>query len=63
MSTVPEVIIARHSSIPVFGVSVITNEAFGFSEDFVNDGDDVVDAANKAADKMTKLFTELISVL
>ena len=63
MSTVPEVIIARHSSIPVFGVSVITNEAFSFTEDFVNDGDDVVDAANKAADKMTKLFTELISVL
>lgn len=63
MSTVPEVIIARHSSIPVFGVSVITNEAFSFSEDFVNDGDDVVDAANKAADKMTRLFTELISVL
>jgi purine-nucleoside phosphorylase len=63
MSTVPEVIIARHSSIPVFGVSVITNEAFSFAEDFVNDGDDVVDAANKAADKMTKLFTELISVL
>jgi purine-nucleoside phosphorylase len=63
MSTVPEVIIARHSSIPVFGVSVITNEAFSFAEDFVNDGDDVVDAANKAADKMTKLFIELIASL
>ncbi len=63
MSTVPEVIVARHSSIPVFGVSVITNEAFAFADDFVNDGDDVIDAANKAADKMTTLFIQLIASL
>jgi len=63
MSTVPEVIVARHSSIPVFGMSVITNEAFAFADDFVNDGDDVVNAANKAADKMSKLFTSIISKL
>jgi len=63
MSTVPEVIVARHSSIPVFGMSVITNEAFSFSEDYVNDGDDVVIAANKAADRMTKLFTAIIKSL
>ena len=63
MSTVPEVIVARHSSIPVFGMSVITNEAFSFADDFVNDGDDVVKAANSAADKMTKLFISLISRL
>lgn len=64
MSTVPEVIVARHSSIPVFGMSVITNEAHDdFAEDFVNDGDDVVIAANAAADKMSSLFTRLISNL
>ena len=63
MSTVPEVIVARHSSIPVFGMSVITNEAFSFTEDYVNDGDDVVIAANKAADRMTKLFTAIIKSL
>jgi len=63
MSTVPEVIVARHSSIPVFGMSVITNEAFAFADDFVNDGDDVVNAANKAADKMTRLFISIISKL
>ena len=61
MSTVPEVIVARHAGIRVFGMSVITNEGYHFADDFVNDGDDVVKAANQAADKMTVLFTELIS--
>ncbi len=64
MSTIPEVIIARHSNIPVFGVSVITNEAHDdYAEDFYNDGDDVVKAADAAADKMTTLFTKLIEEL
>ena len=64
MSTIPEVIVARHSSIPVFGISVITNEAHDdYAEDYVNDGDDVVVAANAAADKMTTLFTKIIESL
>jgi purine-nucleoside phosphorylase len=63
MSTVPEVIVARHSSIPVFGVSVITNEAFAFADDFVNDGDDVIEAANSAAQKLTTLVTGIIESL
>ena len=50
MSTIPEVIVARHSSIPVFGMSVITNEAHDdYAPDYKNDGDDVVRAANAAA--------------
>ena len=63
MSTVPEVIVARHSSIPVFGMSVITNEAHSFADDFVNDGDDVVKAANEASGKMTELFKLMIAKL
>lgn len=64
MSTVPEVIVARHSDIPVFGVSVITNEAHDdYAEDYKNDGDDVVKAANSAADKMCTLFTKIIERL
>lgn len=64
MSTIPEVIVARHSSIPVFGMSVITNEAHDdYADDYVNDGDDVVEAANAAADKMTTLFTKIIASL
>ena len=64
MSTIPEVIVARHSGIPVFGISVITNEAHDdYAEDYVNDGEDVVKAADAAADRMTMLFTKLIETL
>lgn len=63
MSTVPEVIVARHSSIPTFGVSVITNEAHVFDEDYVNDGDDVVKAAAEASGKLEKIVIGLISAL
>ena len=63
MSTVPEVIVARHSGIRVFGMSVITNEGYHFADDFVNDGEDVVKAANAAMHKMTQLFGDLVTEL
>ncbi len=64
MSTIPEVIVARHAGIPVFGISVITNEAHdNYAEDYVNDGHDVVVAANAAADKMTLLISKMIERL
>ncbi len=64
MSTTPEVIAARHMDIPVMGISVITNEAHDdYAEDYANDGDDVVAAANSAAEKMNILVTTLISEL
>ena len=64
MSTIPEVIVARHAGVPVFGISVITNEAHDdYAEDCVNDGNDVVVAANAAADKMTKLISNMIDRL
>jgi len=63
MSTVPEVIVARHAGIRVFGMSVITNEGWHFDDDFVNDGDDVVRAANAASDRMGRIFSELVRQL
>lgn len=64
MSTIPEVIVARHCGIPVFGVSVITNEAHDdYAPDYENAHEDVVKAADGAADKMTVIFTKLIESL
>ncbi len=64
MSTVPEVIVARHSNIPVFGMSVITDVAHDTdNEDYVTDGEAIVKAADAAADKMSLLFKRLIERL
>ena len=64
MSTIPEVITARHSGIPVFGMSVVTNEAHDdYSPDYFNDGAAVVKAADAAAGKLCSIFKKLIESL
>ena len=64
MSTVPEVLVARHCGIPVFGMSVITNVSNTDNASTVlNDGDDVVRAADAAADRMCAIFQKLIETI
>ena len=60
MSTVPEVIVARHMGVPCFGVSVITN--CGLSDE-KGDHEDVQLQGKKAGVRMSRLFTELIREL
>lgn len=60
MSTVPEVIVARHMGVPCFGVSVITN--CGLSDE-KGDHEDVQLQGKRAGVRMAHLFTELIREL
>ena len=59
MSTVPEVIVARHSGIRVFGISVITDLG-GFDVPVEVSHEEVQEAANAAQPRMTEIFREII---
>ena len=60
MSTVPEVIVARHCGIRVFGISVITD--LGVEGIVVEcSHEDVQKAADEAQPKMTTIFREIIN--
>ena len=62
MSTVPEVIVAKHGGMKVFGMSVITD--VGIREEMnVITHEEVLEAANLAAPKMASLFKELLGNL
>lgn len=60
MSTVPEVIVARHCGMEIFGMSIVTNQSADLGEDCLNSGADVVREANKAADKMSGLIERML---
>lgn len=63
MSTTPEVIVARHCGMEIFGMSVISNQAVSFDDDYKNDEQDVIDAAAKASGNMSLIFIELLKTL
>lgn len=62
MSTVPEIIVARHMGMECFGVSVITNSTAS-PELIKTDHEEVQDIGNSAQPKMTTLFREIIRKL
>lgn len=59
MSTVPEVIVARHCGIKVFGMSIITDLG-GFDTPVEVSHEEVQKAANGAQPKMTTIMHEMI---
>lgn len=63
MSTVPEVIAAVHAEIPVFAVSVLTNENYPPERVREVSVEDVIEVALKAEPKMTLIIKEMIGAL
>lgn len=62
MSTVPEVIVASHMGIPVFAISVLTDE--GFPEELQPVSlEEILETAKIAEPKMTKILSLLIPTL
>lgn len=61
MSTVPEVIVANHMSLPVLAISVVTDE--GFHEDLHPVAlEEIVSVASAAEPKLTTILKELIAL-
>lgn len=59
MSTVPEVIVANHMGLPVFAISVLTDEGFPETLKSVS-VDEIIAIATTAEPKMTAILKELI---
>jgi len=62
MSTVPEAIVASHCKMKLLALSCITNLAAGIL-DVPLTGEEVIEVAGKAAEKFTRLITEIIKRL
>ena len=62
MSTVPEVIVARHMGMNCFGMSVITNSTAN-EEEIKTDHAEVQEAGNLAQPRMTALFRKILEQL
>lgn len=62
MSTVPEVIVARHCGLEVLGISIVTNYSNLF-HDLAHSQDEIRVNANKASSNLSLLITDLLKKL
>ena len=62
MSTVQEVIVARHMDMQVFAISVITDLGIREEENIITH-QEVLEAAAAAEPKLTAIFKELVQVI
>lgn len=63
MSTVPEVLVARHSDLPITVMSVVTNRCFPISEIKETSVEDVIAVAQSAEPKMRTIVAGLLREL
>ena len=62
MSTVPEVIAARHMNMRVLAISVVTDECFPDALEAVSLAE-IIAAAGKAEPLLTRLVSEIVSAI
>jgi purine-nucleoside phosphorylase len=63
MSTVPEVLVARHSNLPVWVASVVSNKCFPLNEIKVTTVEDVIAVVQASEPKLRSILHTLISEL
>jgi len=63
MSSIPEVLVARHSGLPVLMISLVSNVSFPRSAIRVTTLEDVISTAQAAEPKMRLLIRELLAYL
>jgi purine-nucleoside phosphorylase len=60
MSTVPEVLVAKHAELPIFVLSVVSNKCYPISAIVETSAQDVIDAVQATEPRLTKLIEQLI---
>ena len=63
MSTVPEVIVAKHMGLPVFVLSVVSNKCFPIEDITETTVDDVIQLANEVQPKMSLIVKEILKIM
>lgn len=64
MSTVPEVIVARHCGLTVFAFSLITNECItSYDDQGEANHEEVIETANKRQQDLNLFATRLVSAM
>ncbi|MBK9014667.1 MAG: purine-nucleoside phosphorylase [Saprospiraceae bacterium] len=63
MSTVPEVLVARHAGMRVFAVSVVSNKSYPISAIQETSHDEILAAVGKASARLTKVVMKMLGEL
>ncbi len=63
MSTVPEVIVARHMGLPILVISLVSNKCFPIEEIKVTTISSVIEMANAATPKMCGMVKDLLGMM
>lgn len=63
MSTIPEVLVAKHMGLPVWVASVVSNKCFPINEIAETSVEDVISAVSKTGPKLSKIVTYLLEGL